>query len=87
MLTEEQIQIILSAYEQNGIVTRNDYVGLNTRPRAKEVYEELQRRGYREALLIEPHLENYRDYSGVIFNSDLYDYKEVEKYTIKNILG
>ncbi len=87
MFTEEQIQIIISAYEQNGIVTRNDYIGMNTRPRAKEVCQELQKRGYLEAFLFEPHLENYIDYSGVIFNSELYDYKEVEKYMIQNILG
>lgn len=87
MISEEQMQIIIKAYEQNGIVTKKDYIGMNTRPRAKEVYDELEKRGYLEALLIEPHLENYLDYSGVVFNSDLYDIKEVEKYTIENILG
>lgn len=87
MFTEEQIRIIISAYEQNGMVTRNDYVGLDTRPRAKEVYTELKKRGYSEVAITEPHLENYVDYSSVVFNSKLYSYKEVEEYMIQNVLG
>ena len=86
MYNEEQMQIIISAYQKNGIVTRNDYAGVDSRPYAKEVHTELQRRGYIEAAIIEAHLENYIDYSSVIFNPNIYDYKEAEAYMIQNVL-
>jgi hypothetical protein len=84
--TEEQMKIIIKAYEKNGIVTRGDCIGLNSRPYADEVFSELKRRGYTEAAMSEPHLNNYTDYSRVIFNSDKYDYKEADEYMIQNIL-
>lgn len=85
--TEEQMEVIIKAYVQNGIVTRKDYFGLDLRPYADEVFEELQKRGYSEAAMCEPHLEGYVDYSRVIFNSDVYSYKEAEEYMVKNVLG
>lgn len=62
-------------------------MGLNSRPYADEVFEEMQKRGYGEALMSEPHLDNYEDYSRVIYNPDVYSHKEAEKYMIKNVLG
>lgn len=85
--TEEQMEIIIKAYAENGIATRKDYVGLDTRPYADEVFRELQRRGYSEAAMCEPHLDGYIDYSRVIFNTDVYSYKEADEYMIHNVLG
>ena len=48
--------------------------------------EELNRSGYKEASIIESHLPGYSDYSSAIFNSSEFDYKEVNKYMIDNVL-
>ncbi len=35
---------------------------------------------------MESHLPGYSDYSSVIFNADDFNYDEVDKYMIKNVL-
>lgn len=87
MYTKKDIENVIDAYEQCGIVTRKECKNLDSRPLSQEIYNELLSRGYEEAQLAEIHLENFYDYSRVIYNSDRIDIKEVEKYMIKNVLG
>lgn len=84
--TEEAIKTIITSYIEKGIVTRDDCDGLDSRPYADEVFEELKIRGYSEALMSEPHLDDYSDYSRVIFNPNIYDYERVNNYMIQNVL-
>lgn len=43
MFTKADMRKVVSAYESNGIVTRNDFGNIDSRPLAKEVLDELHR--------------------------------------------
>lgn len=51
MFTKADMRKVVSAYESNGIVTRNDFFKIDSRPLAKEVLDELRRIGYTEAMI------------------------------------
>lgn len=86
MLEKKDVDFVINVYEQKNIVTRDEWLSLDSRPYAREMREELNRRGYKEASIIESHLPGYSDYSSAIFNSSEFDYKEVNKYMIDNVL-
>lgn len=86
MLNEKDIDFVIKAYEQKNIVTREDLLSLDSRPYAKEMCNELNKRGYEEASMIESHLSGNFDYSSAIFNSSKFTYKEVDEYMLENIL-
>lgn len=86
MLNKKDIDFVINVYEQKNIVTRADCLNLDSRPYAKEMCKELNRRGYKEASIIESHLPEYFDYSSAIFNSSVFTLKEVDKYMIENVL-
>ena len=86
MVIESEINKAISAYEIYGIVTRNDCASIDSRPLAKEIFEEMQKRGYLEVDLSEGHLKGYSDYSQVIFNPERYDYEQAIEYLVKNVL-
>ena len=85
MLNKKDIDIVVSVYEQKGIVTRDDCPGLDSRPYASEMYKELDRR-YESVSIIESHLPGYIDYSSAIFNLREFTFDEVNKYMIENVL-
>lgn len=86
MFTEEDIVNVISVYEECGIVTRNDCANIDSRPLSQEIFDEIQKRGHEEALMIEAHLEGYMDYSRAIFNPDEFKPQEAKTYLIKNVL-
>ena len=85
MLNKKDIDIVVSVYEQKGIVTRDDCPGLDSRPYAIEMYEELNRR-YESVSIIESHLPGYIDYSSAIFNPQRFTPTEADNYMIKYVL-
>lgn len=86
MLNKKDVDFVISVYEQKNIVTRDDFLNLDSRSYAREMREELQRRGYKKASIMESHLPGYSDYSSAIFNSNEFTYFEVDKYMIDNVL-
>lgn len=86
MLNEKDIDFVIKVYERKSIVTREDWLSLDSRPYAKEMCKELNRRGYEEASIIESHLSGYLDYSSAIFNSSKFTYNEVDEYMLENVL-
>lgn len=85
MLNKKDIDIVVSVYEQKGIVTRDDCPSLDSRPYAIEMYKELNGR-YESVSIIESHLPGYIDYSSAIFNLREFTFDEVNKYMIENVL-
>ncbi len=86
MFTEEDIKNAIVAYEDRGIVTRDECKNLDVRPFDKEIFYELRSRGYQEALMTEAHLTGFRDYSSAIFNPQRFTPKEADNYLIKYVL-
>jgi hypothetical protein len=86
MLNKNDVDFVINVYEQKNIVTRDDCLNLDSRPYAREMCEELHRRGYEEASIIESHLPGYFDYSSAIFNTNELTYYEADKYMIDNVL-
>lgn len=85
MLSKEDIEFVVSVYEQNGIVTRDDSPSIDSRPYAMEMYKELNRR-YGSVSITESHLPGYSDYSSAIFDSSEFTYDEIDRYMIENVL-
>ena len=86
MFTEDDIKAVIEAYEKRGIVTREDFINLDSRPLSEEVLDELYKMGYNEAMITEAHLEYFKDYSSAIFDSNRYKPDEADKYLIHNVL-
>ena len=86
MFTEKDIEQVIEIYETRGIVTRDDFGNMDSRPLSEEVYDEMQRRGYDNVMMTEAHLSGYADYSRAIYNADKYTFKEADEYLIKNVL-
>lgn len=86
MFTEDDIKAVIEAYEKRGIVTREDFINLDSRPLSEEVLDELYKRGYNEAMMTEAHLEYFKDYSRAIFDPNRYKPDEADKYLIQNVL-
>ena len=86
MLDKKDIDFVINVYERKSIVTRDDCLNLDSRPYAREMCEELKRRGHEEASIIESHLPRYSDYSTSIFNSSEFNFYEVDEYMINNVL-
>ena len=86
MLNKTDINLVINVYENKGIVTRDDLLSLDSRPYANEMCKELKKNGYEEASIMESHLPGYSDYSSVIFNTDDFNYDEVDKYMINYVL-
>ena len=45
MLNKKDIDFVINVYERKSIVTRDDCLSLDSRPYAREMCEELKRRG------------------------------------------
>lgn len=86
MLDKKDIDFVINVYKRKSIVTRDDCLNLDSRPYAREMCEELKRRGHEEASIIESHLPRYSDYSNAIFNSSEFNFYEVDEYMINNVL-
>ena len=86
MFTENDIRNVIQVYEKKGIVTRDDFLNLDSRPLSDEVLDELQRRGYEEARITEAHLDDYMDYPRAIYNRERFEPKEADEYLIQNVL-
>lgn len=87
MFTEDDIKAVIEAYEKRGIVTREDFINLDSRPLSEEVLDELYKRGYNEAMITEAHLEYFKDYSSAIFDPNRYKPDEADKYLIQNFIS
>lgn len=85
-ITKKDLDEIKSIYEENRIVTRNDWPSLNSRPYAKAIYNRLVEDGYSDAVEEEFHLDSYIDYCTAIYDPKRYEKEEVEKYMKDNVL-
>ncbi len=83
---EGDMMIIIKAYEDQGIVTRQDFKSLDVRTYARGLASEMEKRGYREARYEEVGNKNYSDFSGVLYNLDKYTPQEARQYLIENVL-
>lgn len=86
MFAEKDILNIINVYNERGIVTRNDHPNLDSRPLSHEIYDELRKRGYKEVMMVEAHLDGWVDYSRAIYNPNRFEVHEAEEYLIKNVL-
>ncbi|MBU3101707.1 MULTISPECIES: hypothetical protein [Clostridium] len=83
----KEIEEAVRFYIKQGIVTRKDVRSLDVRTIARRFEDEFKKLGYTEVMLAEIALSGYRDYSGVLYNSNEYTYNEVKDYMIKNVLS
>ncbi|MCQ5143402.1 hypothetical protein [Enterocloster bolteae] len=86
MYTEEAMEIIIRVYQINSIVTRDDYRGLDSRHYGRGLENEMSKRGYPEADYAEEYLDDYSDYSGVLYNKDVYTREQALQYLRDNVL-
>lgn len=83
---ESEIEKMIQVYEDSGIVTRKDVISLDSRSCARRLFDMLEERGYKSAIILEIALKDYRDYSSVIFNTDFFSAKQAEKYMYEHVL-
>ena len=80
------IDEVVKVYQNKGIVTRKDVPSLDRRPFGRSLKEELEKRGCKDASYIEVALQDYNDYSGVLFDSREFTDEEAKNYMLKNVL-
>lgn len=83
---EEDIMDLIEVYEREDIVTRDEFPSIDLRSYGRGLEREMKKRGFDEATYTEGALENYADYSGVLFNSKRYSEKEAIAYLCKEVL-
>lgn len=83
---EYEVKKVIEALTEKGIATRLDCVSLDCRAFGRTIIDELKKRGIENALYTEGALDNYFDYSGVVFDPDYYNYNEVVEYLRLNVL-
>lgn len=81
-----EIKIIINELKQNGIVTRNECVSLDCRSFGRGVIDELKKYGVVNADYVEASLETFRDYSGVVYDTNRYTMDEAIDYLKKYVL-
>ena len=89
MFTEQDIQNVIEAYESRGIVTRDDFGNLDSRPLSDEVLDELRRRGYRSAKMTVPgrHMPGAPNRPSISnYDPDQFDPDEADDFLIKYVL-
>jgi len=84
--TDDAMEIIISAYLEKGIVTRNDYPNLDSRPWGRGVVQQMENRGYYEASYAEEHTDDFYDYSGVLYNPNVFSREEAMEYLKNRVL-
>lgn len=78
--TDEEMEIIIDFYEKQGIVTRKECLSIDSIPFGRGLVEEMEKRGYFNVGYVEENIENYHDYSGAIYNEDIYDMFGAKEY-------
>lgn len=86
MITATDMKKVIDEYEKKGIVTRDDFVNLNSRALSYEVFDKLKKQGYEESSMTEAHLDNFSDYSRAIYNTNKFTKREADLYLIQNVL-
>ena len=86
-----EIEKTIKAYEENGIVTREDVRSMDSYACSKVLLEELQENLKKHscsdrAELRQIGLPGYFDYSNVIYNKEKYSYEEIKRYMFENVL-
>lgn len=87
MSVQAEIERVVNVYRTQGIVTRNDVSSIDLRSFGRQLEEKMKNRGFSEARYTEVLLQSRRDYSGVLYNSEMYTDGEVEQYMINNVLS
>lgn len=85
--TDDVMEIIINAYLEKGIVTRNEYPGIDSRPFGRGLEAEMRRRGYDNVDYVEEEVGNYYDYSGALYNESLYDMYSAKEYLRTHVLS
>lgn len=86
-LNAEDVKKVISAFENQGIVTRLDCVSIDSREVSKKMALELRNRGYENAINIEVALEKHLDYSYAIFDVERFDIPFIQEYMKINVLS
>ena len=84
--SNESMDMIISTFQECGIVTREDCKSLDSRPFAREIVDEMKRRGYSNVDYAEESIEGYNDYTGVLYDTEQYDSVSAKEYLKKYIL-
>lgn len=80
---QNEIKKLIKAYEETGIVTRNDVKTMESYSGSKRLHKALLECDYNESILIEVFSSKHLDYSNIIFNSEKYSVKEAKEYIFK----
>lgn len=83
---KEEIRKVVEFYKEEGIVTRSEVRSMDLRAFGRKLVNEMKNYGFPEAVYEEFNLENYVDYSGVIYNPNVVSRYEAKKYMIENVL-
>lgn len=84
---QEEIDRVIEIYDEKGIVTRNECLSIDSRTFGRHLQCRFEDLGYETALYTEIHTVNWRDYSGVLFDTNRITLKEVEKYMFEKVLN
>ncbi len=83
---QQEIEKATKIYKKNGIVTRKDVNSMDLYSAAKKINEALNENGHEHAHMTMIYTKNRLDYSSVIYNYEIYSYKEVEEYMLNYVL-
>ncbi len=84
---EDRANLAEVYYLKNGIVTRNEVKCLDMRPFGRQIASEIRKRGYESSCYLDPFLEGYSDYTGVLFDLKRYSIDDAINYLKENILN
>ena len=78
---------IINIYLRQGIVTRNEYPSIDSRPFGRGLVAEIEKRGYTNVGYVEENDRNYSDYSGAIYDKSLYNIHGAKEYLRTYVLN
>lgn len=85
--TDEVMSIIIKIFTEEGIVTRNEITSIDSRSFTRGLVDEMKKRGFNTADYREVDVDNYRDYSAVLYDKERYSSEEAINFLKKHVLG
>lgn len=83
--TDEEVEALIDILETKGIATREDNPNLDSRI-SRNIVKVFESKGYNWYKYLEVALDNYYDYSGVLYNNNMFSVLEVQIYVRKYVL-
>ena len=78
MVTESDLQIALSCYQMDGLVTSKDIISIDCRPFFKELLGKMEQSGCKH--VIGTTIQASWDWVNVLYDSERYTHEEVTHY-------